>query len=420
MPPRRPRQPDNPPDAPTHRQTYAPPPDRPRPLTHPSPTARVLPLFMRANAPAGSKPPSPAAGETDERAVMSLGDHLEDLRRRVVLGLLGVLPIFIASLALGGPILDWLVAPLRSQLRAANQPSVLQATSPFETFTAYLHISFVATVLVGSPWLIYQLWRFVAPGLYANEKRFVRILVPLSAGLTLTSATFYYTLVLPVVLSFFIGFGTHLTQPSTITAPLPEGVVLGKVPVLAGDPESPAVGDAWVNEPSHQLRIALAPRSPGGPPVVVGVELTQRAGIQQQYRVSEYVRSILTLALGFAVAFQTPVVVLLLGWAGIVTRAWLSKYRRQAILVCAVLGAVLTPADPLSMLLMFVPLYALFELGMVLLVLLPADPEARRRKAAEAPAAQPAPAAASRDEGDDEQPLPAAPNTAAPKRSDRP
>lgn len=373
---------------------------------------------MRANAPAGSKPPSPAAGETDERAVMSLGDHLEDLRRRVVLGLLGVLPIFIASLALGGPILDWLVAPLRSQLRAANQPSVLQATSPFETFTAYLHISFVATVLVGSPWLIYQLWRFVAPGLYANEKRFVRILVPLSAGLTLTSATFYYTLVLPVVLSFFIGFGTHLTQPATITAPLPEGVVLGKVPVLAGDPESPAVGDAWVNEPSHQLRIALAPRSPGGPPVVVGVELTQRAGIQQQYRVSEYVRSILTLALGFAVAFQTPVVVLLLGWAGIVTRAWLSKYRRQAILVCAVLGAVLTPADPLSMLLMFVPLYALFELGMVLLALLPADPEARRRKAAEAPAHQPA--AAPRDEGDDEQPLPAASNTAAPKPSDRP
>ena len=79
----------------------------------------------------------------------------------------------------------------------------------------------------------------------------------------------------------------------------------------------------------------------------------------------------LNLALAFGIGFQTPVVVLLLGWAGIVDRKTLAKYRRYAVAISAVAGAILTPADPLSMMLLAIPLYVLFELGMLLLVVFP-------------------------------------------------
>jgi sec-independent protein translocase protein TatC len=304
-------------------------------------------------------------------AEMTLGEHLEDLRRRLILALLGVLPIFIASLAFGRPLLAFLIEPLRDELRAASQPSGLLATGPFETFAVYLQISFIATVLLGSPWLLYQLWMFIAPGLYTKERRFVHILVPLSTILTLTSAAFLYLVVLPVILAFFISFGTQLGQSTTPTVEPPPGVVFPEVPVLEGDPPNPTPGQLWVNTDTMQFRTAIPTR--GGELAVIGAELVAGAGITQQYRVSEYVKTLLNLALAFGIGFQTPVVVLLLGWAGIVDRAWLTRYRRQAIAICTVAGAVLTPADPLSMILLAIPLYALFELGMVLLVVFPAS-----------------------------------------------
>ena len=81
----------------------------------------------------------------------------------------------------------------------------------------------------------------------------------------------------------------------------------------------------------------------------------------------------LTLALAVTVAFQMPLVILLLGWAGIADRKFLTSNRRYAVLVCAVLGAILTPADVVSMILLFIPLYLLYELGIFLLLVAPAD-----------------------------------------------
>ncbi len=103
--------------------------------------------------------------------------------------------------------------------------------------------------------------------------------------------------------------------------------------------------------------------------------MTRGAGISQQYKISEYIRTLLNMGLAFGIGFQTPVVVLLLGWAGIVTRQTLAKYRRHAVGACALAGALLTPADPLSMVLLAIPLYLLFELGMLLLRVWPAGSE---------------------------------------------
>lgn len=302
-------------------------------------------------------------------AEMTLGDHLEELRARIILALLGVVPILIAALIFGQHILTLLIEPLRDELRQANQPSGLLATNPLETFAVYIQISMIATVLVGSPWLLYQLWKFVAPGLYAGERKFVHILVPLSTILTLTSAAFLYFVVLPVILAFFISFGTQLGRDQSPIVEVPPGIVLPQAPVFAGDPPDPQPGQYWINTETMQMRVCVPMRD--GKQAVIGAELVAGAGITQQYRVSEYVKTVLNLALAFGIGFQTPVVVLLLGWAGIVERVWLAKYRRYAFAICTVAGAVLTPADPVSMLLLAIPLYLLFELGMLLLVVFP-------------------------------------------------
>jgi sec-independent protein translocase protein TatC len=306
-----------------------------------------------------------------EPGIMSFGDHLEDLRLRVILSLVGIVPIFLIAFALGRPLMALLIAPAREALIAGGQTSALLATGPFETFSSVVHIALVSTVLIGSPWILYQLWKFIAPGLYEHERRFVHILIPFSGLLVITSVVFMYLAILPVVLSFFIGFSARIDAPSPTVGPVPEGIVLPMIPVLDFDPPAPAPGSMWINTELWQMRIAV----PDGPGVtrIKSVEIVDGQGIVQQYRISEYIKTLLNLALGFGLAFQTPVVVIMLGWVGIIDPRKMGKYRKHAIGVCVLLGAFLTPADPVSMVLMAAPLYFLYELGLFTLRVLPAE-----------------------------------------------
>ena len=306
-----------------------------------------------------------------EPGIMSFGDHLEDLRLRLILALAGVVPIFMIAFAFGRPILALLIAPAREALIEGGQTSALLATGPFETFGSVVHIALVATVLFGSPWILYQLWKFIAPGLYEHERRFVHILIPFSGILVVASVVFMYLAILPVVLSFFIGFSARIDAPDPTVGPVPEGIVLPMIPVLEFDPPTPPAGSMWINQELWQMRIAV-PDGPGKTRIK-SVEIVDGQGIVQQYRISEYIKTLLNLALGFGLAFQTPVVVIMLGWVGIINPRTMGKYRKHAIAACVVLGAVLTPADPVSMLLMAGPLYFLYELGLFTLRVLPAE-----------------------------------------------
>lgn len=310
------------------------------------------------------------------QAVMSFGDHLDELRKRLIYALLGIVPIFIIALAVGQSVLELLMIPIRESLRAANQPSSLMATAPFEAFGTYFRVVLVLTILTGGPWVVYQLWRFIAPGLYDSEKRFAYLLMPMSITLTCLGVLFLYYVMLPVVLTFFIAFGTNVGRIDVTNAPLPQGITLSSIVVLPDDPDTPEPGQMWVNQSLRQLRICVSKTDDQA--AVMGVELAATAGVLQQYRISEYIKMLLNFALAFGVAFQMPIVVLLLGWAGIVERAWLAKYRRHVIAICVILSAILTPADPLSLVLLAVPLYGLFEFGMLLLRFLPAHRVAGR------------------------------------------
>lgn len=331
---------------------------------------------------APNKPAAPdarPAGPLFDGFSMPLGDHLEDLRRRLILGLLGLAPIAIGAFIVGRQVLAWLTVPALEQLMAAGQPPMLINTGPFETFTAYMQLSLVASILVGSPWLLYQLWRFIAPGLYPTERKLVHLLVPMSAILAVVGTLFLYFVVLPVMLRFFFNFGATLGDSSPPQVPLPPGVTLPTLPMFRGDPIDAPAGSVWINLLDQQLRVAL----PDGDGVrTLGAPLVSTGGVVPQLRVSEYVSTVLNLALAFSVAFQTPVVVLVLGWTRIVQASLLRKYWKWAVMVAVVLGAVLTPtADPLTMTLLTVPLYGLYELGLFMLWIFP--PGGRREKTKE-------------------------------------
>lgn len=325
---------------------------------------------------------------TDDVLAMPLGDHIEDLRRRLIMGLLGLAPILILSLVFGREIIEIMLVPLREALKARGLPPVVQVTGPMETFGAYLRVSIAGAVVVGLPWLLYQAWRFAAPGLYAAERRFVYVLAPMSVGLTISAIAFLYFVMMPIVLAFFIGFGQALGGPDAGRAEPPPAMVFPQIPVLPGDPPSPQPGQAWINTRLQELRIAVGSlpavevanpeeviQDDTRPPKVriLGSPLALTAGLSQQFRVSEYIKLMFQLTLAMAVAFQTPVVVLLLCWTGIIDPRQMGKHRKYAILAAAVLGAVLTPADPLSMFALAVPLYLLYEFGLLLARVLPAE-----------------------------------------------
>jgi sec-independent protein translocase protein TatC len=309
-------------------------------------------------------------------STMTFGEHLEDLRRRIIFALIGIVPIFLAATAGGGWLIDLLIAPAQEQLRRAGLPAQLQSTGPLETIGAYLKVAVAGTLVVGLPWIIYQIWLFVEPGLYPNEKRFARLLLPLSAALTVLGLLFLYYVMLPAMLLFLINFGAALGRPDVTRAPLPPGVVLPILPRLDRDPQSPPPGSLWFNRSLNELRLNEAGDGEG--PKVVGVPLGVTAGIAQQYRIGEYTGLIFFLAVAFALGFQTPVAVLLLGWLGIVDRAFLARRRKYAVFAAAVVAAVLTPSpDPFSMLILAGPLYVLYELGLFMLKVLPAGRVAR-------------------------------------------
>ncbi|MFM9995844.1 MAG: twin-arginine translocase subunit TatC [Phycisphaerales bacterium] len=321
---------------------------------------------------------SPHHKRTQDGRTMPFGDHLEELRRRLIWALVGLAPIFLLSMVFGRELLELLIAPVQEQLRAAGQPDKLQVTGPLESIGAWLRVGFAATIMVGLPWVVWQFWLFVAPGLHEHEKRFARIVMPMSAALTVLGIAFLYFVMLPAMLLFLIQFGAELSRPEVRTEPPPPGLVLPPgPPALDADPPNPDAGTWWYNRELHQFRYAIpkfdADGKPAGVEGIVGITALPETGIQQQYRISEYTSLVFFMGIAFAIGFQTPVVVLLAGWVGLVDRAFLAKNRKYAVFVCAVAAAVLTPSpDPFSMMVLAVPLYVLYEFGLVLLRVMPA------------------------------------------------
>lgn len=198
---------------------------------------------------------------------------------------------------------------LRAPEFAQFQATVEQARRPVtltvqEAFLTYLKVSLIAGVLLSSPWIFYQLWLFVAAGLYPHEKKFVYIYGVLSLVLFLVGAVFCFYGVFPFVLRFLLGFNATLE-------------------------------------------------------------------IHPQIRLSEWISFAVLLPVMFGISFQLPLVMLFLERISIFEVSHYREQRRMAVLVIAVISMLLTPADPMSMLMMMLPLVFLYELGIMLCQHLP-------------------------------------------------
>src|SRR5207244_5311992 len=119
-----------------------------------------------------------------------------------------------------------LLAPILHALAKAGIPQSLLATAPLEAFMTYIKVSLLLAVMIAAPWFLYQLWLFVAPGLYYRERRFIHVLAPLSVTLTALGTLFMYYIMLPIVLTFCLGFAWDIPRPPIATAPLPAGLIL--------------------------------------------------------------------------------------------------------------------------------------------------------------------------------------------------
>lgn len=225
---------------------------------------------------------------------MSLVEHLIELRSRLLRGVVGLLVVFVCLFPFAQDLYTWLAQPLLAKMPAGTS---MIATGVVTPFFVPVKVTGLAALLVALPWVLYQVWAFVAPGLYAHEKRWVGPLVVASTLLFFVGMAFAYYAVLPMVFGFITGFA-------------PEGVAV----------------------------------------------MTD---------IAAYFDFVLGLFIAFGVTFEVPVLVVVLIAAGVVTPAKLREWRPYVIVGAFVIGAIFTPPDVISQLMMAIPLWILYELGIV-------------------------------------------------------
>lgn len=308
---------------------------------------------------------------------MTFGDHLEELRRRIIYGLVGFLAAVIFCFNFGGPIIETLTTPYSVAMHELGFDPQMVQLNPVESFVEYFKIALDFALVIAAPWMLYQLWLFVASGLYPSERRLVKLFAPTSIALFVTGAAFMVTAVLAGLLKFLIQVSMWfplpsqdnalyqwlVTKPPAVTQPAeplaPEPM---KIPVLEKDPAEPQDGEVWVNRSARRLTVHFdgethfAPLKP----------MRNQQFVQPFFSISEYLGFVVNLALAFGLGFQIPIVVIFLVSLGITPASQVAAARRYVLLAVAIFAAVLTPTpDVATMMMLAVPMYLLFEAGLL-------------------------------------------------------
>ena len=158
----------------------------------------------------------PGENSQESMPAMSFLDHLEELRRRLIYSILAVVVGFFVCWGYAEKIFGFMQKPIMEALRRNGMAEKLVYLNPTEPFNLYLKIGFMAGIFVTSPFILYQVWLFIAPGLYRNEKRYVMPFMASTIGLFLCGGFFGYKLVYPAALDFLIGYGKQFQPMITI------------------------------------------------------------------------------------------------------------------------------------------------------------------------------------------------------------
>ena len=148
--------------------------------------------------------------KVDDFKTMGMGDHLEELRYRLLMAVAGVVAGLVVCLYFGKLLLAFLTIPYIQVVRAAGLEPQLQAIQLSEQFLVYVKTSLVFGLIFSAPWIFYHLWKFVSAGLYRNERRFIYAATPASAILFIAGAFFFIMIIAPWAMAFFINFNTGI------------------------------------------------------------------------------------------------------------------------------------------------------------------------------------------------------------------
>ena len=223
--------------------------------------------------------------------IMPLMEHLRELRKRLIRASIALFITTGISFIFAKQVLVILIAPM------GDTPP--QALKPTESLGNYMKVALISGVTLAMPFIVYQIGRFLAPGLTKNEKRYMLLLVPGATLCFVTGVAFAYFVMLPAAIPFLQGFMSDI--------------------------------------------------------------------IEQRWAIGEYLSFVTSLLLWIGLAFELPLFVYFLAKIGIIDTEMLTKNRKYAIIIIAVLAAVITPTvDPLNMALVMGPLVILYELGILL------------------------------------------------------
>ena len=243
-----------------------------------------------------------------------LVEHLAELRTRLIRSLLAFVVGMVISFIVWNPIFNFLTQPICDALDLRNQDCGLILIKLQEGFFVAVKISLLGGLVLSFPYVGHQLWRFVAPGLYKSERSAFLPFLIASPMMFLLGASFAFYIVIPLAFDFFLGF----QQFSPI-----------------GEEES------------------LDP-------------FAAEAGITFQGSVAEYLSLTIKFILAFGLCFQLPVLLTLMGKAGLVTSKGLAEVRKYAVVGILTLAAVVTPPDVITQVILFVVVYGLYEISIFL------------------------------------------------------
>jgi len=269
---------------------------------------------MDDEVPAGREMP-------EEDKPMTFWEHLEELRKRIVYSVVSVIIAFFVAWEFRDPVIDVLTKPFMDAWHEQKLEGVgnLHYSAPGAGFSANVHVAMLLGLAGAAPVIFYQLWAFIAPGLYAREKKFVIPFVFFSTLLFVGGGYFGWLAAFPIAFNYFLSF-------------------------------SGSVG-------THGLQIT---------PTIM---------------LDSYMDFVVQMLLAFGIIFELPLLILFLAIAGIVNYMHLIRFGRWFILIAVVLAGVLTPPDVTSQLIMAIPLIALYFVSIGLAFLFGKKPTEEQKKA---------------------------------------
>ena len=229
--------------------------------------------------------------------------HLEELRKRLIHSFICLFVFFIICYFFAEYLYGFLVEPYSKAVRNDDIERRLIFTALQETFLTYIRVAFFAAFFVTCPFILMQVWKFIAPGLYKHEKSAILPYLILTPILFFLGGILVYYLIMPLAIKFFLSFETSAQVSS--------------------------------------LPIQLEPK------------------------VNEYLSLIMRLIFAFGISFQLPVLLSLLARVGFIDSEYLKKRRKYVVVIIFAVAAILTPPDPITQIGLGIPLLILYELSIL-------------------------------------------------------